>query len=56
MIVGTTTFSLTPDWRAGDPVLPVLDRLAAAGSGPAHQAVVGENVVPGSHRMCPLSP
>jgi hypothetical protein len=36
---GTTLFSLTPDWRAGADVASVLDRVAAAGSGPALEVV-----------------
>ena len=39
MFFGTTLFSLTPDWRAGAGLLPMLDRLAAAGCGPALEVV-----------------
>lgn len=39
MIVGTTTFSLTPLWRAGADPVAVLERLAASGCGPAVEVI-----------------
>ena len=38
-ILGTTLFSLTPDWRAGTDLPTLLDRLAGAGCGPALEVV-----------------
>jgi hypothetical protein len=38
-ILGTTLFSLTPDWRAGADVVGVLERVAAAGCGPALEVI-----------------
>jgi hypothetical protein len=37
--LGTTLFSLTPDWRAGADLPAVLDRVAAAGCGPALEVI-----------------
>jgi hypothetical protein len=37
--LGTTLFSLTPDWRAGADLPDVLDRVAAAGCGPALEVI-----------------
>ncbi|MPQ99728.1 hypothetical protein GB931_17740 [Modestobacter sp. I12A-02628] len=37
--LGTTLFSLTPDWRSGAGTTRLLDRLAAAGCGPAIEVV-----------------
>lgn len=39
LTLGTTLFSLTPDWRAGASLVSVLDRLAAAGCGPALEVI-----------------
>jgi sugar phosphate isomerase/epimerase len=39
VFLGTTLFSLTPDWRAGAELLSVLDRLAQAACGPALEVV-----------------
>src|SRR3954468_8887671 len=49
-ILGTTLFSLTPDWRAGADVLDLLDRLAAAGCGPALE-VIGHQAWRGFPRL-----
>src|SRR3712207_2794605 len=50
VLLGTTMFSLTPDWRSGADLTTLLGRLAAAGCGPAievvgHQAWRGFPVV-----------
>jgi hypothetical protein len=50
-ILGTTLFSLTPEWRAGTDVVTLLEQVAAAGCGPAievvgHQAWRGFPAVP----------
>jgi hypothetical protein len=37
--LGTTLFSLTPDWRAGADVRSVLNRVAGAGCGPAIEVI-----------------
>jgi sugar phosphate isomerase/epimerase len=37
--LGTTLFSLTPEWRAGADLLSLLDRVAAAGCGPAIEVI-----------------
>src|SRR3712207_1969404 len=39
VILGTTLFSLTPDWRSGADLTTLLGRLAAAGCGPAIEVV-----------------
>ena len=39
MFFGTTLFSLTPDWRAGADLPSVLDRVVAAGCGPALEVI-----------------
>jgi hypothetical protein len=49
---GTTLFSLTPDWRAGADVASVLDRIAAAGCGPALE-VIGYQSWRGFPRLSP---
>ena len=51
-ILGTTLFSLTPDWRAGADVLDVLDRVAAAGCGPALE-VIGHQAWRGFPHLSP---
>jgi hypothetical protein len=38
-LLGTTLFSLTPDWRAGAEVPSVLERIAAGGCGPALEVI-----------------
>jgi|tagenome__1003787_1003787.scaffolds.fasta_scaffold20984110_2 sugar phosphate isomerase/epimerase len=38
-LLGTTLFSFTPDWRAGADLATLLERLAAAGCGPAVEVV-----------------
>jgi sugar phosphate isomerase/epimerase len=38
-LVGTTLFSLTPEWRAGLDILAVLERVAAADCGPALEVI-----------------
>jgi sugar phosphate isomerase/epimerase len=39
MMLGTTLFSLTPDFRAGEDISSVLERVAAAGCGPALEVI-----------------
>ncbi|MGY1651108.1 sugar phosphate isomerase/epimerase family protein [Geodermatophilus sp. SYSU D01119] len=39
VVLGTTLFSLTPDWRAGADLSGLLERVAAAGCGPAVEVV-----------------
>ncbi|PWW24408.1 hypothetical protein JD79_03587 [Geodermatophilus normandii] len=39
VVLGTTLFSLTPDWRAGADLPGLLERVAAAGCGPAVEVV-----------------
>src|SRR4051812_50218651 len=51
-ILGTTLFSLTPDWRAGAAVLDLLGRLAAARRGPALEGI-GHPARPGLPRPTP---
>jgi sugar phosphate isomerase/epimerase len=38
-ILGTTLFSLTPDWRAGESATSILQRVADAGCGPAIEVI-----------------
>jgi sugar phosphate isomerase/epimerase len=38
-LLGTTLFSLTPDWRAGEEASSILGRVAAAGCGPAIEVI-----------------
>ena len=38
-LLGTTLFSFTPDWRAGAEATTVLERVAAAGCGPALEVI-----------------
>jgi hypothetical protein len=37
--LGTTLFSLTPDWRAGEDAVSILERVAGAGCGPALEVI-----------------
>jgi sugar phosphate isomerase/epimerase len=37
--LGTTLFSFTPDWRAGADAVSILERVAAAGCGPALEVI-----------------
>jgi hypothetical protein len=39
LTLGTTLFSLTPDWRAGTDMRTALERVAAAGCGPAIEVI-----------------
>ena len=39
VVLGTTLFSLTPEWRAGADLVGLLERVAAAGCGPAVEVV-----------------
>jgi sugar phosphate isomerase/epimerase len=39
MMLGTTLFSLTPDWRAGEEAPSILQRVADAGCGPAIEVI-----------------
>jgi hypothetical protein len=48
--LGTTLFSLTPDWRAGADVASVLERVAGAGCGPAIE-VIGHQAWRGFPRL-----
>jgi len=38
-VFGTTLFSFTPDWRAGEDAVSILERAAAAGCGPALEVI-----------------
>jgi len=48
--LGTTLFSLTPDWRAGSDAVTVLERVAEAGCGPAIE-VIGHQAWRGFPRL-----
>jgi hypothetical protein len=37
--LGTTLFSFTPDWRAGEDAISILERVAGAGCGPALEVI-----------------
>ena len=39
MFFGTTLFSFTPDWRRGDDATSILERVGAAGCGPALEVI-----------------
>jgi hypothetical protein len=39
MMLGTTLFSFTPDWRAGEDCGSILERVAAGGCGPALEVI-----------------
>jgi hypothetical protein len=49
-MLGTTLFSLTPDWRAGAGVISILDRVAGAGCGPAIE-IIGHQAWRGFPRL-----
>ena len=49
-LLGTTLFSLTPDWRSGAEVTSVLERIAATGCGPALE-VIGHQAWRGFPRL-----
>ena len=37
--LGTTLFSFTPDWRRGEDATSILERVGAAGCGPALEVI-----------------